>query len=329
MPWECLIPRKQRKYSKSQYSKPNDVEVYGLRPMIHPWKLLSPFEFAMKWKAEPVLPPHAYSRNGLEQRSEWAKNVEAAVRSEQKLAIPIVHYFVAEPTDVGASQTYFTFPLEPKDTYAFFRHAWVLVRKPRPEVPVLEGIGMPRASGNPTYNAKYCSTFFRPWCLVGGSAEVPHLGLLGCAQETLQHFYTVGVKNPKRRRMSTKGPDRKINSSIAGALNFHCAWEEYIRGNVVSQNSVRLIKSFLMNTIAATHYEDDIEAQSEADRSDAVNDAPSLKLTVHALKTSMSAAVRAEETNASGNMGQKIKENVRTRTLQAEYTDQMSNCERL
>ena len=88
MPWECLIPRKQREFSKSLYSKPNDVEVYGFRPMIHPWKLLSPFDFAMKWRAEPVLPPHAYSRSGLEQRSEWAKNVEAAVRSQEKLAIP-------------------------------------------------------------------------------------------------------------------------------------------------------------------------------------------------------------------------------------------------
>lgn len=61
-----------------------------------------------------------------------------------------------------------------------------------------------------------------------------------------------------------------------------------------------------MSTIAATHYEDDIEVQSEADRSDADNDVPSLNLTVHALKTSMSAAVRAEETNASGKMGQKF-----------------------
>ena len=149
--------------------------------------------------------------------------------------------------------------------------AWVLVRKPRPEVPVLEGTGMPRAAGNPTYNGKYCSTFFRPWCLVGGSAEVPHLGLLACAQETLQHFDRVGVKKPKRRRMSTKGPGRKMNTSIAGAMNFQSAWENYIRGNVLSQNSVRLIQSFLMDTIAATHYEDDIEAQSEADRSDADN----------------------------------------------------------
>ena len=32
MPWECLIPRRQRKCSKSPYSKPNDVEVYGFRP---------------------------------------------------------------------------------------------------------------------------------------------------------------------------------------------------------------------------------------------------------------------------------------------------------
>ena len=163
----------------------------------------------MKWNAEPVLPPHHYSRRGLEQRSEWAENVEAAVRSEQKLAIPGVHYFVAERPDVETSRTYFTFPSEPKETYAFFRHAWVLVRKPRPEVPILEGIGMPRASGNPTYNAKYCRTFFRPWCLVGGSAEVPHLGLLGYAQETLQHFYKVCENIPKRRRMSAKGPRRK------------------------------------------------------------------------------------------------------------------------
>ena len=108
VPWECLVLRRQRKFSKSPYSRPNDVEVYGLRPMIHPWKLLSPFEFSMKWKAEPVLPPHHYSRSGLEQRSVWADNVEAAVRSQQKLAIPGVHYFVAERPDAEPSRTYFT-----------------------------------------------------------------------------------------------------------------------------------------------------------------------------------------------------------------------------
>ena len=99
--------------------------------------------------------------------------------------------------------------------------------------------------------------------------------------------------------MSTKRPDRKISSAIPSAMNFHSAWEEYIRGNVVSQNSVRLIRSFLMNTIAAAHYEDDHEAESEADRSDADSDVPPLNLTVHALKTSMSAAIGAEESNAS------------------------------
>ena len=48
----------------------------------------------------------------------------------KKVAKPLIHYKVIEPQD----NTYFTFPLEPKEIDGVFRHCWILKRTPRPYV---------------------------------------------------------------------------------------------------------------------------------------------------------------------------------------------------
>ncbi len=102
----------------------------------------------------------------------------------------VQYLFVIEPNE-GAD--YVAFPADPADTYKVFRHAWVLVRKKRPDVVVIEGLRMPSASRAATENAKYCCLFFRPWTLLPGEARIPNLTLLGLPHERLRLGRRVGI----------------------------------------------------------------------------------------------------------------------------------------
>jgi len=58
--WELLLPKTKRPHLRSNNSRPNAVDVYGVRPLESPFKLLSPYEFYVKWKAVPLLSPYQY-----------------------------------------------------------------------------------------------------------------------------------------------------------------------------------------------------------------------------------------------------------------------------
>ena len=250
---------------KSPNSKPSDVDVYGLRPLVSPWKCLSPYEFYMHWKAEALLPPTFYNKRDMPQRTAWVQPVPKDVIKGEKAAVPGVHYVVLDAPEGGSNDTYYCFPEEPAAALRYFRHAWVLVRKKRPEVPVIEGGKLPRAGGNATYNAKYASVFFRPWCLLKGCVNVPHLCHLGCTAAGLSEIYRYRVVEKPTRRISTGKPVR-----CSDVLPyFEKAWDEYIKGNVVSKHAAQLIQSFLLNTIAATQYEADEAHDVEGDLSEA------------------------------------------------------------
>ena len=92
---------------------------------------------------------------------------------------------MVEPT---ADDNYFTFPVDPMEVYRIFRHTWVLVRKKRPDVVVIEG-KRPSATRSTKENAKYFSLFFRPWTLLAGNTMVPNIALLGCVLDKVQELY--------------------------------------------------------------------------------------------------------------------------------------------
>ena len=43
--WDMLIPKTRKPHQRSAHAKANDFDVYGLRPMTEPWRLLSPYDF--------------------------------------------------------------------------------------------------------------------------------------------------------------------------------------------------------------------------------------------------------------------------------------------
>ena len=145
---------------------------------------------------------------------------------------PGLHFVIVEP-EAGAE--YAAFPSEPAHIYSACRHSWVLVRKRRPDVVVIEGLKIPRASRAAAENAKYCSLSFRPWTLLGGNLEVPHLLFLGLPLDVLKLYYA-------------KSGDCSVTDHAARLQDFvswERTWDAYVRGNVVSEAAATLIRSFL------------------------------------------------------------------------------------
>ena len=165
------IPPTKKPNQRKDTSNPNDMDLYGLRPLEHPWELLSPYEFLRYWRGVAVMPPSYYAARDIPSRSYWtAKGKEVRKSDEYKegkvVLKPGLHYCILEPDD---DADYHVFPAEPANIFETFRHAWVLERKKRPDVVVIEGLRMPRASRSRNENAKYCSLFFRPWTLLPGN----------------------------------------------------------------------------------------------------------------------------------------------------------------
>jgi hypothetical protein len=187
---ETFLPPTKRPNVRTDRSSPNAMDMYGFRPFRHPWKLLSAYEFTQAWRGEPLMIPSYYTNKGIPERSAWTEaGIQLSRTKEYKegksIARPGVHYCVVE----AENEEYCTFPEYPADIYAVFRHAWILLRKKRPDVVVVEGLRMPSTARSDVDNAKYCSLFFRPWTLLQGDAQVPFLSLLGIGRSILEEVY--------------------------------------------------------------------------------------------------------------------------------------------
>ena len=140
------------------------------------------------------------------------------------------------------------------------RNSWIIRRRFRPYVPVLEGVTPPSPSKPAEENAQYCSLFFRPWTLRDATQDIPHLARLGVPAPA-------AVQPPAAAQPSDEPID------IAKATSFKTSWQEYIRGNIVSEQAAALIRSFLTKTMArSTLFE--AEDHDEADKSDIDDDVP-------------------------------------------------------
>jgi hypothetical protein len=238
--WELLVPKTRRPHLRSDKSKPNDLDIYGLRPLEAPWMLLSPYEFYMKWMAVPLLSPYQYLRKGEVSRTEWIGNVKEEIQEGRETAKPGIHYEVISSSQRDEQCGYKAFPAEPQYMYCTFRHMWVLERKPRPEVVCVEGVHMPKASRSATDNSKYCSLFFRPWTLNEGLVQVPHISLLGYKHDDVVSLYEKFESSFKKRRILGKQ-----NTGSEFAPDFVASWNDYIRGHVVTEHAAR--QAFLVS----------------------------------------------------------------------------------
>ena len=134
------------------------------------------------------------------------------------------------------------------------RHQWVLEKKPRPEVPIIEKLLIPKAGASADYNARYCSLFFRPWTLFGHiiDVDVPRLSMLGVPASKMSPedaasatLFDMARSQCKKLRL-TKKQAAAVSPTVGNCTRFNEAWSEYLAGNVCSENSARLIRTFLI-----------------------------------------------------------------------------------
>ena len=108
---------------------------------------------------------------------------------------------------------------------------------------------------------------------------MPHLSLLGMEAALLQEWHD-SLDQPSQSRASyrlMKKTTKKRTESALEKVSWKNAWDEYVRGKVVSDTAAKLIQRFLLNTMASSGKAADVE-QSEADASGDESELLPLKL---------------------------------------------------
>ena len=75
---ETYIPPTFKPNVRTDRSRPNEFEAYGFRPLRHPWKLLSAYEFLRHWRVDPLLVPSYYKNKGAASRTAWTREALGA-----------------------------------------------------------------------------------------------------------------------------------------------------------------------------------------------------------------------------------------------------------
>ena len=124
-----------------------------------------------------------------------------------------------------------------------------------------------------------------------GSVLVPHISLLGCNRQTLrsvyQHAKQVNVEpmQEKQRQSRQLQSSAAVENNVSKQIHWPSAWDEYVRGHVVSETASQLIQSFLLKTMAVSGGKADDDAESEADKSDDDVNIPRLHLSPLSLQS--------------------------------------------
>ena len=121
---------------------------------------ISAFEFLRYWTSETLGPP---SSSDAKPRTQWTQagrellGTQSLTNGTAKIC-PGLHYEVLE--EQNEDDEYWVFPRDPPSIYGILRHSWVIVRRKRPYVPVLQGVKVPNASTSRSDSAKYLSLCF-------------------------------------------------------------------------------------------------------------------------------------------------------------------------
>ena len=203
--------------------------------------------------------------------------------------IPGKHYRVVE-----GCRDYRVFPDHP--ALSVFRHRWVLVRTPRPMVPVFQHSKLPRAGLSAEENARLCSVYLRPWTLCADFAAPPHVPHL--LQLAMYPLAEPEVARPAARRRVTGKRSPPVSSAPDARPTWATSWGRYIRGNVVSDHAARLITNFLTATMARADAGGD-STDEEADAADDDDAAPPLCPTLDEVREVLQAAPENDDVKLS------------------------------
>ena len=120
---QTYVPPTRKPNVRTDRSRVNAFDAYGLRPLCHPWKLLSSYEFLRQWQVVPLLVPTHYLNRKETPRTEWTEEGKAFVKTKEyrggKVAAKAGVHFIAVRNDKDG---YYLYPEEPKSVFAVFRH---------------------------------------------------------------------------------------------------------------------------------------------------------------------------------------------------------------
>ena len=230
----------------------NFADVYGFRPPLPALLYLSPWEFVAHWTVLPLHAPldkeYALTRWIPLMTRETAS--ELIARGEE--VVPGTHYEVNESTSMPGelaaeccdAAQYAVYGSDDRIPHLQrFRSLWILRRRDRPVVPVLRGPMPHRGVKSREQRARLLSLYLRPWVMQHAQATiyVPHI-------RNLDEVRLLASSEPaypqpiKRCRVRARTPPSDLPWATR---SYDRAWRSYIRGNVVSECSARLIQTFL------------------------------------------------------------------------------------
>ena len=231
------------------------VRAYGFRGTHRDLRLLSPWEFCMHWQVLQLFPPNDDRHEG---HTEWMPGGQEFWQTHREdedppPVLPGIHYKVREvPHEDSHWGSVRSFPDHAEMPTATFRHEWIMVRHMRPRVPQPERCPMPSSSrGDKERRAQLLSLYLRPWTLARADVLEPHV----------PHVLELDVLH------GSPGGER--------TRSWRGAWKQYVRGRIVSQHAMTVIRGFLSADTAQGAREDmDDDEWMEAEESRRQQDQP-------------------------------------------------------
>ena len=119
-------------------------------------------------------------------------------------------------------------------------------------VPTPSGSPMPEKEGDPNRKARFFSVYLRPWVLDRSVAtvEVPHIADLDVLSER-----RCPVQVTRRRLRGKQSPQNLSEAQ----RSFSESWRNYIRGNVVSRHSQKIIFQLMAANCGKTSRTENLE----------------------------------------------------------------------
>ena len=196
-----------------------------------------------------------------------------------------------EPNPAAETRDVLFYPEIPGDFQ--LRDKWYMKKRRVPIVPAPQNTPMPDKQPDDEAKARIYSVYMRPWTLDHSIAnqDVPHVAMLGVisgatlASEGFNsdgingaHGSVPGETHLKRRRicgkqrppeawslyLNSRNPDPKCET-VVRPRSYAAAWSRYVRGNIVTEHSAKIIKQFMAANCGKGGRRDDDDKQVEGD----------------------------------------------------------------
>ena len=176
------------------------------------------------------------------------------------------------------------------DKAACLREGLILCRRSRPMVPCPQNAPMPESAKTKEEQSKRYSLYFRPWTLLE-DFRTPDVPLI-------TELDAVALRTERRR---CRG--KTLKADFLWERSFHRTWTRYIRGNVVSEHSVRMITQFMAANCgrSSTRFDDSLDDAGTTKDEAKFGAANSITVArLHSLISNMSGKAGVDDAAAEG-----------------------------